>query len=298
MTFSIVIPNFNGEELLTENLPSVMALGADEVIVVDDASTDNSLGIIRKFQRGTRALASNAELQIIKNKENLGFARSVNKGVRVARGDVVILLNTDVKPQTGLLEAILPHFKDSKVFGVSFAEDRFSYSRGFWKDGFVEHAPGEKTNETHSSFWVSGGSAAFKKSVWDKLGELDDVYSPFYWEDMDISYRAAKRGYKNIWEPKAKVVHEHEATIGKYHSRAEINFVQERNQLIFIWKNITSQRMTSQHIKGLLARVVKSPGYIRIVLAALSKWGYISKARNIEKKEEVVTDEEIFNKFK
>lgn len=289
MKISIVVPNYNGERLLGKNLPAVLDLGADEVIVVDDASNDNSKVKIKNAKLQFKI----KNLQLIENEENLGFAKSVNRGVNAASGDVVILLNTDVGPQPGLLNVVIQHFKDKKVFGVSLNEERWSWSRGFWKDGFVEHEPGQRTNTTHPTFWVSGGSGAFRKSIWDALGGFDTVYAPFYWEDVDICYRAEKRGYKLLWEPKAKVDHKHESTIGKYFSKEYINFIQERNQLIFIWKNITSGKMIREHIRGLLRRCINSPGYGKVILAALSHLIYVLKARGVEKREARISDEEI-----
>lgn len=292
MTLSVVVPNWNGEKLLRKNLPQVFKIGAGEVIVVEDASTDNSLGVLQEFEK------ENACLNVVINKENLGFAKSVNKGVAIATGEIVMLLNTDVQPLPGLIKSVIPHFGDEKVFGVSLSERDFSWGRGMWRNGYVEHEPGVRENKTHETFWVSGGSGVIRKSIWDELEGFDESFAPFYWEDLDISYRAAKRGYKLLWDPKAQVLHEHEGTIGKYFPRSYINFIQERNQLIFIWKNITSHKMIKEHAFGLIHRVFNAPGYIRIVFAALKKLPEIIKSRKVETGKASVTDEQIFSRFK
>jgi len=94
LTVSIIIPNYDGAELLRRNLPKVIA-GAgkrcQEIIVVDDGSTDDSIKIMQSAYWRTK-------LKIIKNKKNLGFASTVNRGVRAAKGEIVVLLNTDVYP--------------------------------------------------------------------------------------------------------------------------------------------------------------------------------------------------------
>lgn len=301
MKTSVVIPNWNGEKLLKKNLPHVLKIGAGEVIVVDDASTDESAEELKsqnsELLRSAKLKSTGQKLKVIQNKKNLGFAKSVNRGVEAATGEVMVLLNTDVKPQDGLLDAVLPHFKNKKVFGVSFSEPQWSWSRGLWKGGFLEHEPGPLTNTTHDTFWVSGGSGAFRKSIWDRLGGFDEVFAPFYWEDIDISYRAAKRGYKLLWEPRARVIHEHEGTISKYFTEDYISFIQERNQLLFIWKNITSERMFKEHLNGLVKRLINSPGYIKVIAATLSKIPSIKKSRIKELKEVEITDEEIFSRF-
>lgn len=295
MKVSIVIPNWNGEELLRRNLPAVLEVGAGEVIIVDDSSNDESVDYIKN--EISKIKITDKKLKIIENKKNLGFAVSVNRGVKAAHGDIVILLNTDVQPLPGLLKAALPHFKDPKVFGVSFSEEKFSWARGLWRNGFIEHEPGPRTEDVHPTFWVSGGSGAFRKSIWEELGGFDLLYYPFYWEDIDLSYRAAKRGYKLLWVPKARVLHNHEGTIGKYFSRDYINFIQQRNQLIFIWKNITSQKMFKEHLMELGKRFVKSLGYLRVILAAVNKFLEVKKRRAKEIKEAKITDEEVFRRF-
>lgn len=95
MKISIVIPNYNGKEILGKNLPKILAATKDaEIIVVDDASTDDSLLEIKNQSAGRRK-----KIRIIQNEKNLGFTSSVNKGVREASGELVVLLNTDVVPQ-------------------------------------------------------------------------------------------------------------------------------------------------------------------------------------------------------
>lgn len=291
---SIVIPNFNGEKLLLKNLPFVIKASKNldnkikEIIVVDDSSTDKSVEIIkREFP----------EVRLIQHRINRGFSAAVNTGVRTAKSDLVCLLNTDVLPTENFLVNAITHFKDPKVFAVSLSEKGFSWARGYFKDGFVEHEPGPATQKPHTTFWVSGGSGVFRRDYWMKLKGMDEkLFSPFYWEDVDLSYRAAKRGWKLLWEPKSKVLHEHEATIGKLPIDKK-RTIQERNQLIFIWKNVTSPNLFKKHLIGLVKRVARHPGYARIVLLALLKAKYILAERKKEKNQSKVSDEAVFARF-
>ena len=294
-TVSVVIPNYNGEELLENNLPFVVDAFKNkknkiiEIIVVDDASKDDSYGLLKKRF---------SEIKVIKHKINRGFSASVNTGARMSRGSLIVLLNTDVIPNTDFLVNAITHFKNEKVFAVSFHEKGYGWARGFFSDGFINHEQGKESKITHDTFWVNGGSGIFRRSMWMKLGGMDEkLLSPFYWEDIDISYRAAKRGWLLLWEPKAKVVHEHESTMRKI-SQGFKRRVQERNQLIVIWKNITSPGLFKKHIAGLSKRISKHPGYLRIVFTALFKIKVILKSRRKEIKEGRVSDEAIFAKFK
>lgn len=250
MKTSIIIPNYNGSDLLQKNIPivlkSVEKYKDVEVIVVDDASTDNSLEILNSF--GTRAI-------IVRNEKNVGFAQSVNKGVEKAQGDIVVLLNSDVQPRDNFLEPLLKHFENEKVFAVGCLDESIengkSVSRGRgigkWKRGFLLHAAGSL--DKHTTLWANGGSSAFRKNIWEQLKGLSSLYRPFYWEDIDLSYRAWKQGYEVVFEPKSVVVHEHEkGAIKKNFTPFYIKSVAYKNQFIFVWRNIRDLDLVLSHL--------------------------------------------------
>ena len=290
---SVVIPNYNGLELLKENLSKVISSTKyfdenSEFILVDDASTDESVLYVRK---------KFPEIRIIKHSINRGFSSSVNTGIKYTKGDFIVLLNTDVKPAEGYLKSAVDILKDDKVFAVSFHEVGFGWARGFFRNGFVEHGVGGMGETVHETFWVSGGSGIFRKSLIQKLGGFDEkLFDPYYWEDLDICYRAMKRGYKLFWDPNSNVIHNHESTIGSI-PKEKKDLVLQRNQLLFIWKNITSRVLFKRHIRGLILRLSRHPGYIKIVFAALSKYSICRERRRLEIKGSKVSDEAIFSKF-
>lgn len=286
MKVTIVIPTWNGVNLLKKNLNRVLETGPDEIIIVDDGSTDDSVKLLNRFKN----------IKLIKHYKNLGFVKSVNNGVESATGDIIILLNNDVTPDKNFIEPLTAHFKDDKVFAVSCHEEGYSWAWAKFKNGFVEHGMGKPTTTVHDSFWASGGSATFDRKKWVELGGMDELYSPFYWEDIDICYRAQKRGWKILWEPDSIVKHEHESTISKYFSKSYISYISQRNQLIFIWKNVTSDVLFMEHKKALLGNLVKG-NLRRPFLGALVKFPDIYKKRKIEIKNSKVSDEEIFRQF-
>lgn len=247
MSISVIIPNYNGAKLLENNIPKVVdavecylekTKEKGETIVVDDASTDASRSVISNF------LSQNSSLKFIENEKNLGFSPTVNRGVKEASGEIVILLNSDVIPEKDFLMPLLAHFEKSDVFAVGCMDKSVEGNStvlrgrgiGVWRNGFFVHARGEvdKTN----TLWVNGGSGAFRKSLWEKLGGFNELYAPFYWEDIDLSYRAQKSGYAVIFEPKSIVVHEHEkGAIKTSESSGKVKKIAYRNQFIFIWTN-------------------------------------------------------------
>lgn len=244
---SIVIPNYNGEGLLKKNLPKVFSSldgYSSEVIVVDDASEDKSVAFLKT-----------QKVRLLRNSKNYGFSTTVNKGVKAAKGEIVVLLNSDLYPDKNFLESLISHFKDPEVFAVGCLDKSIEGKRvikrgrgiGKWSRGFLVHSRGDTDKD--NTLWASGGSSAFRKSVWDKLGGLNELYNPFYWEDIDISYRALKAGYKVSFEKDSIVSHEHEkGAIKKNYSEFKIKSIAYRNQFIFVWENATDLSLQFLHI--------------------------------------------------
>lgn len=288
------MPNLNGEKLLEKNLPFFLKAqeykpnNIKELIIVDDGSWDNSVDFLK---------SNHPHIRLIKHKINRGFSAAVNTGARAAKGDLLLLINTDVIPKEDFLEQSIKHFEDKKIFAVSLHEKNYGSAKGHFSEGYIQLAMGEEGKNVHQSFYVSGGSGLFRREYWMDLGGMDEkLLSPFYWEDIDICYRAAKHGYLNIWEPNSHVVHNHESTISKF-PKTYVQRVRERNQLLVIWKNIHSITLFRKHILGVLSRVIRHPGYIRIVIMALGRLTVAIKARKKEQKESKVSDEAIFSRF-
>lgn len=254
---SIIIPNWNGKNLLEKHLPAVIKAAKDcEIIVVDDASTDDSVDFV-----ATRY----PHIRLIQKTTHDGFSSAVNTGVNHASGDIVVLLNSDVEPEENFLDSLIPHFSDSSVFAVgcmdkSVEGDQIVFrGRGiaYWRKGMIVHERGE-VDKTDTA-WVSGGSGAFRRSYWIELGGMDELFNPFYWEDIDLSYRARKSGYRILFEPRSVVIHRHEEGMIKTTMKASyIRRVAYRNQLLCTWKNITDYSYLFEHAIYLHIRLVQS----------------------------------------
>lgn len=266
MTISIVIPNFNGKHLLMKNLPVVfrecsrMKYTIREIIIVDDASSDGSADWVEGYCQGRDDLP--ARIIVLENTSNLGFSSTVNKGVLRATGDIVVLLNTDVHPLKHFLNATMPRFENPALFGVGFMDKSIEGSKtvyrgcgvGWWERGMYVHRKGAIDNP-HTS-WISGGSCAIRRSIFLKLKGFNEVYNPFYWEDIDLSYRAVKAGYQLWFEQGSVVVHEHEeGAIKSLYSPHDVKRIAYRNQILFIWKNATVGQFI-QHLLWLPYHIV------------------------------------------
>lgn len=315
MNLSIIIPNYNGEAILRKNLPKVLESvkeyknGKVEIIIPNDPSTDNSKKVIKEFIESISEKHVTGKTVDNTNKKDAGFSKNVNRGVRLATGDILILLNSDVAPHKNFLEPLLKHFEEAIVFAVACMDESIEDGKtvlrgrgvGSWQRGFLMHQRGEvdKTN----TLWVSGGSGAFRKSVWDKLGGLDVLYNPFYWEDIDLSYRALKAGYKLVFEPKSVVTHEHEkGAIKTKFKTGQVRKIVYRNQFTFVWKNITEQRLLTSHIfwlpyHCLKAISVKDWKFFSGLYEAYMRLPQIKQARAKAKKLFVRKDSDILRKI-
>lgn len=294
MKVSIVIPNWNGAFKLKKHLPDVLEAaefgGVNEIIVVDDMSTDRSVRVIEE---------EFSEIKLIKKEKNSGFSSTVNLGVQRSSGELIVLLNNDASPKKDFLKFALPHFENKNVFSVGCNVGNGGWATATFKDGFFWHNQiGAGSKEAHRTLWVSGGSGIFRKSIWDELEGMDTLFDPFYEEDVDLGYRATKRGYINIWEPKAVIEHYQEKGV------IAINFYQDiisktaqRNQLIFIWKNIISYKLTNQHILALIKKLITHPRYWNIFFSALIKLPKIMTKRKKELKDSKLSDEQVLSLF-
>ena len=247
-TVSVVIPNWTKLPLI-KHLPAVIkACKGAEIIVVDDASPDDTVAYVRKHFPGVK---------VIVNKQNERFAVSCNHGVKAARGDIVILLNSDVAPKPGFLKPLIKHFSANgrsasgrnEVFAVSCLEIQNSGASGRnrcqFKRGFLIHSAVkiDGLNVAGSNCWATGGSSAFDRKKYLQIGGMDPLYKPAYWEDIDLSWQAReKHGWKILFEPESRVFHNHETTNVSVFGQRQMEQMAMRNQFLFVWKNIRGRR--------------------------------------------------------
>jgi GT2 family glycosyltransferase/glycosyltransferase involved in cell wall biosynthesis len=250
---SVVIPNWNGRDLLEKYLPSVITAMAghpeNEVIVVDNGSTDGSAEFLR---------AAFPQVRLLALPVNRGFGGGSNEGFRAARNHVVVLLNSDMRVAPDFLPPLLEGFRDPKVFAVScqifFSDpakprEETGLTQGWWEDGGlrVGHRIDSAVDDLFPCFYGGGGSCAFDRAKFLELGGFDPLLRPFYLEDTDLGFMAWKRGWKVLYQPRSHVYHEHRGTIGKRFREDQIQAVLKKNYLLFAWKNIHEWSRLSSH---------------------------------------------------
>ena len=312
---SIVIPNWNGLELLTEYFCSVVGAAERyhaeehaevEVIVVDDASADSSREWLSEHER-------NNIINLVELQNNVGFVRAVNRGFQAATNDVVFLLNNDVRVEPDCIFPLVKHFDEPNVFAVCCRADRIktgrldgggklgTFKRGFWRVFVNYEAIPSETGTDLISFFGSGGYTAYDRQKLMILGGFQDCLAPNYWEDVEICYRAWKRGWTVRYEPTSLVHHLGSASMKKQPSN-EMSIVTELNRLLMTWINLHERIWFAKHLGWLGLKLVGSVvslrwNYLRSFRRALSKISKVRAARRIERKAAAVSDRELAQKF-
>lgn len=238
---TVVIPNYNGIKYIRDCMDSLRKQEGIpfDLLVVDNGSEDGSLEVLQEEY---------TEARVIALEENTGFCHAVNLGIQNSNTPYVILLNNDTVVKPGFVEALVKTIEESeRIFSVSSmmlsmtdeniiddAGDGYSmfgwaYARGKGKIA-VRY---EKRAEI---FAACGGAAIYRKEVFGKIGYFDENHFA-YLEDIDIGYRARIYGYRNVYEPAAKVVHAGSATSGSRYNEFKTK-LSSANNAYMIAKNM------------------------------------------------------------
>ena len=287
-------------------MPSVVAAISDrpgsEILIVENASSDGSSEFLR------RRFPS---VGILQQTENLGFGPGSNAGFKAAANPVVVLLNNDMRVEPGFLEPLLEGFQEPGVFAVSaqifFSDpdkrrEETGLTTGLWEQGRLQlgHIEDDEIDELFPTFYAGGGSSAYDREKFLELGGFDPILHPFYVEDADVSYGAWKRGWKILYAPSSVVYHEHRGTIGKKFNASFIERTIQKNNLLFVWKNIHDPVRLATHFlwtwAALWTRFVAGPSPTRpdsaALLKAFSQTIGACRARLRSRRLAVVSDEE------
>lgn len=236
---SIIILNYNGEKFIKKTLESVVALDYPkkdfEIIIVDNFSTDNSKKIIDKLIVIPVKTGIQPKITTVFLKKNLGFSCGNNVGIKQAKGTYIILLNNDCIVDTNWLkELVTLAEKGEKIFAVNskiylgntskiqnagiriflngYAQDIGAIPNNKVQDYEEDIGQYDKEKEIDAA---CGAAVLYRKSILDKIGVLDESFF-LYYEDVEISERAKKHGYKVVYAPKAVVHHLHAASAGEW----------------------------------------------------------------------------------
>lgn len=253
---SAIVPTVSGAARLARNLPSVArslaAVGEPwEIVVVDDGG-----GSLGPLPDGARLLV---------RAENSGYGPAVNDGAAAAAGDYLLVLNDDVRLEDETVRRLRGAFPDPTLFAAvptirsPLAECGDEGGRGArWEAGLyrLTEAP---SRQPHPSFYPVGCCFVCRRDAFVDLGGYDPLYAPFLWEDVDLGYRAWRRGLRTLHLPEAVCHHEGSATLGERHSLPERERVSFRNAVLFHLRNLQEPRRRAENLGAWAAYALLEP---------------------------------------
>jgi GT2 family glycosyltransferase len=302
---SVVIPNWNGAELLSTLLPSLFRQEhpPDRVIVVDNGSADDSAGVARGAGAGVVALD-----------RNIGFAGAVNRGIRECASEWVVILNNDVELTPGWLRNLLDRaettgawFASGKLLAAAEREridgtfDAVCKGACSWRcgSGRLDSPLWNRERVVHFAPFTA---TLFRAELFERAGLLDEAFES-YLEDADFGFRCAIQGLTGVYVPAAIAYHRGSATLGKWHP--DTVYRMARNQLLLVAKYYPAawirkfgwRVLVAQTLWGLVAaRHGAGLAFIRGKLAGLRQFrkvrspGPVSVAAILEQSEREILD--------
>ncbi len=235
---SIIIPNFNGAGLLKQYLPYTVAAAENagmeyEIIVVDDASTDDSVAFIEK---------NYPQIIHIKNTTNQGFSFSCNEGMKAAQYDLLLFLNSDVKLSSDYFENQWQYFEQDDTFGVmgrimSMDEQRMEDTARFpnFLGYRIKASSFFYSNQNSPSIpttYLSGANALVDAKKMKAMGGFDPIFSPFYAEDLDLGLRAWRLGWKCYYDHQSVCFHQVSTTTKRHCTKDWVKEIYYRNRFL------------------------------------------------------------------
>ena len=217
---SIIIVNWNGAHLLSACLDALQLQSrpADEVIVVDNASRDNSIALLQTTYPWVRLLPLSS---------NTGLAGGTNAGIAASGGEIIVTLNNDTIATPDWLAALCAPFDDNPRLGSTMSTMLFAHEStriasaglAIFRNGLVlddlvgvPHSAVEEV--TRPIFGPSAGAAAYRRTMFADIGGFDADFF-MYLEDADLAWRARLRGWESLHVPAATILHIYSASSGQ-----------------------------------------------------------------------------------
>jgi GT2 family glycosyltransferase/glycosyltransferase involved in cell wall biosynthesis len=268
---TVVIPSRDGKDLLAAQLSGILAQAPDQIIVVDNGSTDDTAGWLR---------ANYPAIEVEHSPAPLSFARAVNRGIARARHSHVCLLNNDMSIEPGFFGALRRSFDEVPELFCSTAQILFPAGVRREETGKTvmalrgpedfpvrcdETLPGEDASYV---LYGSGGCSLYDAAKLRALGGVDEVYEPAYVEDLDLGYRAWQRGWPSVYAGGAVVEHRHRATTSRFFSEAELGRILEINYLRFLARAVSDPGLFRKLWRHALRRLLLRAGHAPAPLEA------------------------------
>ena len=258
---SVVTVNWNGQDHLARLLPSLIQLGAKEIIVVDNGSTDGSKSFVRR---------NYPQVQLLENQVNQGFAQPSNLGAQQAQGRYVAFINNDMRAHSNWIEAALMHLRPevpcvaSRILDWEGRRLDFNGSSLQYLGYALQKDQGKLLDEvSHSEkiLFPCGGAMLIEREVFLQLGGFDPDFFALF-EDVDLGWRLWIAGFGVVLAPESFVYHRGHATL-ETQAIEKTRYLMHRNALLTIMKNYEEEnfhKILPLAILLALKRAVRSSG--------------------------------------
>lgn len=295
LNISVVIPNYNGVHLFPETLPALYKAlkytGKQfEIIIIDDCSKDDSIQYLRKHY---------PDIILLENESNSGFSVTVNKGIHASKNELVLLLNSDVKLSEDYFQHQFRYFDLPDTFGVmgkiiGWDDDkvqdgakypRFDICKLKTSENYLPADPA--ADSFLYSMYLSGANALVKRDKLQLLDGFNELFSPFYMEDVDLSVRAWRSGHKCYFEPLSICRHKTSESIRTKEKKDYIRTIYNRNKLYFHAIHYNGLWFIAWEIQTffeLLFRLISfRPDYLQSCMALVKNWEAVqNSAKNFD----------------
>ena len=242
---SIITVNYNQTAATLDLLDNLISLTYPnlEIIVVDNASRKDPSSMIKSVYPG---------VVTIRNEKNLGFAGGNNRGIEKAKGDFILLLNNDTSVAPDLIEKLLAAFGDDETIGVVCP--KILYADPPETIQFAGYTPihpltgrnktigqGKKDssryNITQETPYAHGAAMMIRKSVIQSVGLMPEEFF-LYYEELDWSTTIKKAGYRILYFPEARVIHQASLSVGR--NSPLKTYYYYRNRILFMRRNFST----------------------------------------------------------
>lgn len=288
---TVVIPNYKGEAYLRPCVESLFAgTGLEmDVIIVDNGSRDGCVEEVRRLY---------PQVECVCLDQNYGFCKAVNIGIRKAETPYVFLLNNDTLVCKGAVEAMLASVKkDRRIFSVEAKmiqyQDRTKidsagtfYNAFGWAYARGKDRPADQYRKRGPVFSACAGAAMYRREVFEEIGLFDEEHFA-YLEDVDVGYRARIAGYRNVYEPMARIIHVGSAASGSRHNEFKVR-LSARNNLYLIYKNMPVLQILLNLPFLLAGFLIKYLFFLKKGLGAIYLKGLMEAPELMKKKKKVL----------
>lgn len=262
-SISVVIPNYNGKHLFEKyfehNFRVLKSLGQDvEIIVIDDASTDDSVSYLQTHYAG--------KIVLLQKETNSGFSETCNLGIEKAQNDLIFLLNTDVTVEADYFEKLYKYFDLDDTFGVmgriigmdddlirEAARTPRIMGRKI-KSGEFFHV--SDRNTLTPTFYLSGAIALMDTKKLKAMNGFNEMFNPYYCEDQELSIRAWRLGWKCYYEHNAVCRHEVSASTKNHKQKNEIKKIHFRNRYYVHYLHLNDTDLRLWHLQVIFCDVL------------------------------------------